>query len=128
MRGGAELGRPSGTLLRHGGGLDYATFWRLLSRPGSSLRTNMSRSSGMALRMLAVAAMLGWRWVPREWAPREVDRVRWALGCDEIENLERLLSHVELERMDQGYYNQLLDTGLEPGLSPPICRAGRRAA
>ncbi len=81
----------------------------------------MSRSSGMALRMLAVAAMLGWRWVPREWAPREVDRVRWALGCDEIENLERLLSHVELERMDQGYYNQLLDTGLEPGLSPPIC-------
>ena len=81
----------------------------------------MSRSSGMALRMLAVAALLGWRWVPREWAPREVDRVRWALGCDEIENLERLLSHVELERMDQGYYNQLLDTGLQPGMSPPIC-------
>jgi lysophospholipase L1-like esterase len=82
----------------------------------------MARSSEMALRVLALAAMLGWRCMPREWAPREVDRVRWALGCDEIENLERLLSHAELERMDQGYYNQLLDTGLEPGLSPPICQ------
>ncbi len=82
----------------------------------------MSRSSGTALRMLALAAMLGWRCMPREWAPREVDRVRWALGCDEIENLERLLSHAEFERMDQGYYNQLLDTGLEPGLTPPICQ------
>ena len=75
-----------------------------------------------------VAAMLGWRWVPRDRAPHQVDRVRWAIGCDEIENLERLLSHAELERTDQGYYNQLLDTGLEPGLSPPICQPGRRAA
>src|SRR5262249_10956738 len=50
-----------------------------------------------------------------------VDRLRWAIGCDEIENLQRLLSQSEPERMDQGYYNQLLDTGLEPGASPPIC-------
>ncbi len=101
-----------------------AIYRPLSSPPGSSFdgAQTMSRSSGMALRMLAVAAMLGWRWMPREWAPREVDRVRWALGCDEIENLERLLSHAEPERTDQGYYNQLLDTGLEPGLSPPICR------
>ncbi len=51
-----------------------------------------------------------------------MDRLRWALGCDEIENLDRLLSRAEPERTDQGYYNQLLDTGLEPGLSPPICQ------
>jgi hypothetical protein len=82
----------------------------------------MSRFSGMALRVLALAAMLGWRFMPREWTPRELDRVRWALGCDEIENLERLLSHAETERIDQGYYNQLLDTGLDPDLSPPICQ------
>ena len=83
----------------------------------------MSHSSWTALRLLVAAAMLGWRWVPREWAPHGVDRLRWALGCDEIENLDRLLSQSEPERMDQGYYNQLLDTGLEPGLSPPICQA-----
>ncbi len=82
----------------------------------------MSHSMGAVLRLLAAAAMLGWRWVPREWAPPELDRLRWAFGCDEIENLDRLLSQSEPERMDQGYYNQLLDTGLEPGVSPPICQ------
>jgi hypothetical protein len=79
----------------------------------------MSHSSWAALRLLAAATMLGWLWVPREWAPCWVDRLRWALSCDEIENLDRLLSRVDPERMDQGYYNQLLDTGV----SPPICQA-----
>ena len=82
----------------------------------------MSSSRGAVLRLLAVALMLGWRWVPRDQAPHQLDRLRWALGCDEIENLERLLSHSEPDQTDQGYYNQLLDTGLEPGLSPPICQ------
>ena len=83
----------------------------------------MSHSSWAALRLLVAVAMLGWRWVPREWIPRGVDRLRWALGCDEIENLDRLLSRDDTEQTDQGYYNQLLDTGLEPDLSPPICQA-----
>jgi lysophospholipase L1-like esterase len=72
----------------------------------------------MALRLLAAAAMLGWRWIPADWAPRELDRLRWALGCDEVENLDRLLSHDDVEQADQGYYNQLLDTGLRPELTP----------
>jgi lysophospholipase L1-like esterase len=67
--------------------------------------------------------MLGWRWMPRDWASREIDRLRWAIGCDEIENLDRLLSQSEPEGMDQGYYNQLLDTGRDPDVSPPICQA-----
>jgi hypothetical protein len=70
--------------------------------------------------VLVAVAILGCRCVPREWIPRGVDRLRWALGCDDIENLERLLNRSEAERMDQGYYNQLLDTGLD--LSPPICQ------
>ena len=72
--------------------------------------------------MIVIAAMLGWRCAPREWLPRELNQLRWALGCDDIENLERLLNRDETERMDQGYYNHLLDTGLEPGLAQPICR------
>jgi lysophospholipase L1-like esterase len=82
----------------------------------------MFQSSGTALRMLVIVAMLGWRCAPREWFPRELNQLRWALGCDDIENLERLLNRAETERMDQGYYNHLLDTGLEPGLAQPICR------
>ncbi len=81
----------------------------------------MSHPSWAALRLLAAVALLGWRWVPREWPPCAVDRLRWALGCDEIENLDRLLSRNNAERRDQGYYNQLLDTGLAPDRSPPIC-------
>jgi lysophospholipase L1-like esterase len=73
--------------------------------------------------MLVAVAMLGWRWVPHEWIPRGADRLRWALGCDETENLDRLLNRAEAERTDQGYYNQLIDTGLQPGLSQPICKA-----
>jgi lysophospholipase L1-like esterase len=83
----------------------------------------VSHSSWTVLRVLVAVTMLGWRFVPREWAPLGVDRLRWALGCDDIENLDRLLSRADPERMDQGYYNQLLDTGLDPGLSPPIARA-----
>jgi hypothetical protein len=83
----------------------------------------VSHSSWTVLRVLVAVTMLGWRFVPREWAPLGVDRLRWALGCDDIENLDRLLSRADAERMDQGYYNQLLDTGLEPGLSPPIARS-----
>jgi lysophospholipase L1-like esterase len=82
----------------------------------------MSHSSSMALRVLMIVTMLGWRWVPREWIPSGLNQIRWALGCDEIENVERLLNRAETERMDQGYYNNLLDTGLEHGLSPPICQ------
>jgi hypothetical protein len=82
----------------------------------------MSQSSWTAVRVLVIMAMLGWRWVPRDWIPREMNQLRWALGCDEIENLERLLNRAETERMDQGYYNHLLDTGLDADLSPPICR------
>jgi hypothetical protein len=83
----------------------------------------MSHSSWTAVRLLVAVAMLGWRWVPHEWIPRGADRLRWALGCDEIEILERLLNRGEAERADQGYYNQLLDTRLQPNLSPPICMA-----
>ncbi len=83
----------------------------------------MSDSTWTALRLIAAVAMLGGRWVPREWTPPGVDRLRWALGCDEIEILDRLLSGADPERIDQGYYNQLLDTGLQPRLSPPICQA-----
>jgi lysophospholipase L1-like esterase len=82
----------------------------------------MSHSSWTALRILVAVAMLGLRWVPHEWIPRGVDRLRWALGCDEIENLEGLLNRTEGEPTDQGYYNQLLDTGRQPGLSQPICK------
>jgi lysophospholipase L1-like esterase len=83
----------------------------------------MPHISSTAARMLLVLGMLGWRWAPHEWIPREANRLRWALGCDEVENLERLLNRGEAERIDQGYYNQLLDTGLQPDLSPPICRS-----
>jgi hypothetical protein len=81
------------------------------------------RYSWATLRVLAAVAILGWRWMPRDWAPRGLDRLRWAIGCDEIENLDRLLSQSEPEGTDQGYYNQLLDTGRDPDLSPPICQA-----
>jgi hypothetical protein len=83
----------------------------------------MSDSSRTALCAVVVAAMLGWRWAPREWMPVGMNRLRWALGCDEVENLERLLNRDETERRDQGYYNNLIDTGLEPGLARPICQA-----
>jgi hypothetical protein len=76
-----------------------------------------------AWHLLAAAAILGWRWMPGDWAPGHLDRLRWAIGCDEIENLDRLLSHSDEEQADQGYYNQLLDTGLRTDLSPPILHA-----
>ncbi len=50
-------------------------------------------------------------------------RLRWAIGCDEVEKLDRLLSHDDIEQAEQGYYNQLLDTGVNPGLAPPIARS-----
>ena len=80
----------------------------------------MSHVSWTALRVLAAATLLGWRWMPGEFALPGADRLRWAMTCDDIENLDRLLSQIDPDRMDQGYYNQLLDT--RPG-SPPICRA-----
>jgi lysophospholipase L1-like esterase len=83
----------------------------------------MSDSSRTALCAVVVLAMLGWRWAPREWMPAGMNRLRWALGCDEVENLERLLNRDETEKRDQGYYNNLIDTGLEPGLARPICQA-----
>jgi hypothetical protein len=82
----------------------------------------MFQSSTTALRILVIVAMLGWRCAPREWCPRALNQLRWAIGCDDVENLERLLNRDETERKDQGYYNHLLDTGLEPGLAQPICR------
>ena len=61
----------------------------------------MSRFSLMALRVAMIVTLLGWRWVPREWIPSGLNKIRWALGCDEIENVERLLNRAETERMDQ---------------------------
>jgi hypothetical protein len=71
----------------------------------------MSPHFGAVVRCLAVAAMLGWRWMPSEWAPGGLDRLRWAFRCDDIENLDRLLSQATSEGSDHGYYNQLLDAG-----------------
>jgi lysophospholipase L1-like esterase len=71
--------------------------------------------SRIALSVLVAATMLGWRWMPGEWAPGWVGQLRWALGCDEIENLDRLLSQATFEQSDHGYYNQLLDTGAGTG-------------
>ena len=70
-----------------------------------------------AVRLLAAAAMLGWHWLPGGWAMGSVARLRWALGCDEIENLDRLLSRVNGDHTDQGYYNQLLDSGPDQPLA-----------
>jgi lysophospholipase L1-like esterase len=73
--------------------------------------------------VLAAVAMLGCRWMPVGWGPVGWDRVRWALGCDEVEKLDRLLSREEADGADQaGYYNQLLDAGLRTGLTTPIGR------
>ena len=82
----------------------------------------MSHPFRVASQLLVAGAMLAWRCMPNNWAPADLDRLRWALGCDEMENLNRLLSRVEQEEADHGYYNQLLDTGLRPDLSPPIGR------
>lgn len=83
----------------------------------------MSHHSWVVLRVLAAVAMLGWRWLPRDVMPRGIDRVRWALGCDEVENVDHLLSRFEPDAGDQGYYNQLLDAGQGPEASPPVCQA-----
>ncbi len=83
----------------------------------------MSHSLWAAVRLLVALALLGWRWMPGAWAPNGADRLRWALGCDEIENLDRLLSKDDCDQTDQGYYNQLLDTGLRPDQSPAIGQA-----
>jgi hypothetical protein len=80
----------------------------------------MFGDSWAALRLLAAVAVLGGRWMPSEWVPSGVDRLRWAMGCDEVENLDRLLSRSDEEQADHGYYNQLLDTGLQAGPSPSI--------
>ena len=82
----------------------------------------MSQPARVVLRLLVAGALLTWRWMPNGWAPAGLDRIRWAIGCDEIENLNRLLSRVEEEEADHGYYNQLLDTGLRPDQPPPIGR------
>lgn len=83
----------------------------------------MSHPWWTAMRVLAAVAMLGWRWVPGEWCPGGWDRLRWALGCDEVEKLDLLLSRDEAERADQaGYYNRLLDAGVRPGRTAPIGR------
>ena len=65
---------------------------------------------------------------PARMDPGGLDQLRWALGCDEIENLDRLLSQAEAERIDQGYYNQLLDTGLGARPGTPDQPDGRRTA
>lgn len=75
----------------------------------------MSHHSWAVLRWLAVAALLGWRWMPSEWMPGGLDRLRWAFRCDEIEKLDRLLSQARSGPTDQGYYNQILDTGAQGG-------------
>jgi lysophospholipase L1-like esterase len=83
----------------------------------------MTHHSGVASRLLAAAAMLIWHRLPSEWGPNGAERLRWALGCDDIQNLDRLLSRVDGDHADQGYYNQLLDTGLRLGQSPSIAEA-----
>lgn len=83
----------------------------------------MSGTRRTALRLVIVAAVLGWRWVPAGWAPPALERLRWAMGCDEVEKLDRLLSHEEAEQADQGYYNQLLDSGPGAARSRSICVA-----
>ncbi len=82
----------------------------------------MNRYSWTALRIMLAVALLGWKLMPSDWIPRGAERLRWALCCDEIENLERLLNQTELEHKDQGYYNQLLNAGGEHDSTPPICR------
>jgi lysophospholipase L1-like esterase len=74
----------------------------------------MSRSLWAALRVLAAATMLACRWAPRAWAPDSVLRVRSTLDCD-------MMSQADAERQDHGYYDQLLKTAREPGVSPAIC-------
>src|SRR5262245_42232070 len=59
--------------------------------------------------------MVGWPRMPSEWAPGWAGQLRWALGCDESEKLDRLLSQARTERSDHGYYNQLLDAGAGNG-------------
>lgn len=83
----------------------------------------MSHDFGAAVRWIAVLAMLGWHWSPGRWGPSGLERLRWAIGCDEVENLDRLLSRVDGDHADHGYYNQLIDTGLRPGQPPSIAVA-----
>ncbi len=82
----------------------------------------MSKLSRAAWPLLA-AALFGLRWLPDGWTPGVLARVRWAIGCDEVENLDRLLSHEDIEQAERGYYDNLLDTGVRPGLAPPIARS-----
>ncbi|MHB1557289.1 MAG: SGNH/GDSL hydrolase family protein [Isosphaeraceae bacterium] len=80
----------------------------------------MSRISRAGWPLVAAVALFGLRWLPDRWTPAAMARVRWAIGCDEVENLDRLLSHDDIEQAERGYYDNLLDTGMRSGLAAPI--------
>lgn len=83
----------------------------------------MFRSSQTALRVAVAAGLLGWHWWPSAWASAGLDRIRWAIGCDEVEKLDQLLCRIDGDHTDHGYYNQLLDTGLRADRPPSIAIA-----
>ncbi len=83
----------------------------------------MFRSSRTVFRMAAAVGLLGWHWWPSAWNSAGLDRIQWALACDEVEKLDRLLCRIDGDHTDHGYYNQLLDTGLHADRPPSIAIA-----
>ncbi len=72
-------------------------------------------------RLMFALVLLGLRFAPDAWSSPAFERIRGALASDETSKLDQLLSQVELERADQGYYDRLIEAGTRPDQPPPIC-------
>src|SRR5262249_11831437 len=68
----------------------------------------MGHPSSLSVQLLATAALLGWGLFPARLASGTPARVRDVLRRD-------LLNRADYERMERGYYEQLLDAGRSLG-------------
>jgi hypothetical protein len=71
----------------------------------------MAQPSSLTLQFLATAALLAWGLLPPRIASGMPARIRETLRSD-------LLSRADYERMERGYYEQILDAGRSLGATP----------
>jgi hypothetical protein len=78
-----------------------------------------AQPSSLTLQFLATAALLAWGLAPPRTASGMPARLRETLRSD-------LMSRADYERMERGYYEQLLDAGRSLGATPdPLALVGR---
>src|SRR3954467_10875715 len=93
--------------------------WQVIAQGG---RFFMGHPSSLTVQLLATAALLGWGLLPAPLAAGMPARVREVLRRD-------LPSHADYERMERGYYEQLLDAGrTRGGEADPLLAAARRGS